>query len=159
MYQIKTRWASVLSFSWLNQTDSTETTQDPPLWPHCKRQPFRKHHQDCCSDTEKEIFPISGCPLESLGDLEKKKIWAVMTKKLNWHFWVRSWAFSFFWWGKCEIFKVPQVILFSLTTLSSVWDTSSQIREQTLVTPPHLSAVWSVESQPLDHQGIPPMWL
>ena len=44
-------------------------------------------------------------------------------------------------WGECEFFKVPQVILFSLTTLSSVWDTSSQMREQTLVTPLHLSAV------------------
>ena len=33
MYQIKTSSAIVLSFSWLNQTDSTETTQDPPCYP------------------------------------------------------------------------------------------------------------------------------
>ena len=43
--------------------------------------------------------------------------------------------------GGCEFFKVPQVILFSLTTLGSLWDTSPQISEQTLVTPLPPSAV------------------
>lgn len=112
------------------------------LRPHYNRCSFRKHCQYCCSDTQKEIFPISGCTLDSFGDCEEVKksgpCWKANSIDIS--EWEAEHVF-FFWRGECKCFKVPQVILFSLSTLSSVRHTSSQIREQTLATPPPQTAV------------------
>ena len=62
----------------------------------------------------------------------------------------------FFWRGECKCFKVPQVILFSFTTLSSVWDTSSQIREQTLAPPPPQTAVEAWRPTHWTTREVPP---
>ena len=142
MYQIKTSWAGVLSFSWLNQTDSTETTQDPRCDPTARDKHSDSSARIVAVALRRKYFPSLAAHWNHLETLRKKKSgpwWQRNSVDISGleaeHF------FFFFGWGKFEFFKVPQVILFSLTTLSSVWDTSSQMREQTLVTPLHLSAV------------------
>ena len=94
MYQIKTSWASVWSFSWPKQTDSIETTRGPPCDPTARDNNRSEGTTTVVAiDTQKEwYFPTPTAHENHLEHLRKRNIWALLSNKFNQCFWMRGWA-------------------------------------------------------------------